>query len=173
MRYALKEWSSVCDRLADGSACLLLRKGGILERGDTFELDHRSFLLFPTRHHDSGESPPDRVRFSLVAEAVRDIPVDDLERVRKLEGFHAVPRPDVEKRFHYRAPGIHAILVRVRRLARPVVLDNVAAYDGCVSWVELEKDVPVDGAEPVLSDREFRERVGRVEAILGRAERNA
>lgn len=173
MRHALKEWDSVCARLASGDACLLLRKGGILERRDGFELEHREFLLFPTRHHASGQAPPDRVEISLLAEAVRDLPLTDLGIVRRLEGFHAVPWPDVEKRFHYRKPGIHAVALRVHRLREPRVLPNTAAYDGCVSWVELEEDLPAETAGPALSDGDFAARLERLDALLAGAGRSA
>ncbi len=48
---ALKEWAIVCQALEDGRQTLLIRKGGIQEIKDGFEVTHRSFWLFPTYAH--------------------------------------------------------------------------------------------------------------------------
>ena len=48
---ALKEWAMICQALADGRQTLLVRKGGIQEIKDGFEVTHRSFWLFPTYVH--------------------------------------------------------------------------------------------------------------------------
>ena len=175
-RYALKEWESVCARLAAGEATVLLRKGGILEKRDGFELEHREFFLFPTLHHQSSPgapAKPDQVELSLYAEVESDIHVEDLDRVRRLEGLHAVPWEDVEKRFNYRTPGLHVLALRIHRLSAPRRIPNVAAYDGCVSWVELEQDLPVETSGPVLGDEPFRERIDRMKTALAGAGREA
>ena len=165
-RYALKEWESVCSALARGGATVLLRKGGILEKRDGFELEHREFFLFPTLHHQ-GDGRSDRVELSLYAEVESDIHVEDLDRIRRLEGLHAVPWEDVEKRFNYRTPGLHVLALRVHRLSNPSVIPNIAAYDGCVSWVELERDLAVGTSGAVLDDGLFRERIDRLKSALG------
>ena len=176
-RYALKEWASVCSALAKGEATVLLRKGGILEKRDGFELEHREFFLFPTLHHQSkarpaGHNPTgapagDKVELSLYAEVESDIHVEDLDRIRRLEGLHAVPWEDVEKRFNYRTPGLHVLALRVHRLSNPSVIPNIAAYDGCVSWVELDRDLAVGTSGAVLDDELFRERIDRLKSALG------
>src|SRR3990172_12782181 len=48
---ALKEWAVVCRALADGRQTLLIRKGGIEEIKDGFQVTHRDFWLFPTYVH--------------------------------------------------------------------------------------------------------------------------
>ena len=45
---ALKEWAIVCKALEEGRQVLLLRKGGIMEYRQGFEVKHNNFLLFPT-----------------------------------------------------------------------------------------------------------------------------
>src|SRR2546422_3634501 len=116
-RYALKEWETVCDRLGSGGDVLVLRKGGILERREGFRLDHREFFLFPTRFHEQGAAPPDLVELRLYASVEEDLVVADLDAARRLEGLHALPWVDVEKRFHYgKERGLHAILLRAWRL---------------------------------------------------------
>jgi hypothetical protein len=158
-RYALKEWETVCERLGRGEDVLVLRKGGILERRAGFQVEHREFFLFPTRFHGTGEAPPPRVDLRLYAGVEDAFEVTDLARLRRLDGWHALPWADVEHRFHYgdRA-GVHALVVRAWRLAEPHPLDNARAYDGCRSWVELAEEVPVRAEEPCLGERAFEEK---------------
>ena len=155
-RYALKEWETVCDRLGRGVDVLLLRKGGILERREGFKLEHREFFLFPTRFHERGAPPPGRVDLRLYASVEEDIPVADLGALRRLEGLHAVPWEDVERRFHYgREKGVHALVLRAWRLARAVPIDDAVSYEGCRSWVELREELPVEPGGPALADDGF------------------
>ena len=41
---ALKEWAIVCKALEEGRQVLLLRKGGIMEYRQGFEVKHEQFL---------------------------------------------------------------------------------------------------------------------------------
>ena len=45
---ALKEWDLVITALLEGRHAVLLRKGGLLEADNQFELEHPRFLFFPT-----------------------------------------------------------------------------------------------------------------------------
>lgn len=166
-RFALKEWASVCARLAAGEVFVLLRKGGLLDRREGFQTERREFFLFPTRFHAEGAPPPEAVDLELYAEVVDDVHVRDLERLRRLEGMHALGWEDVEKRFHYgKAPGVHALTLRAWRLARPRRVENARAYDGCVSWVELDRELEVEAAAPALGDVEFDARREAAKAAL-------
>src|SRR5262245_43178910 len=51
MRTALKEWAVVVDSLGRGDQILILRKGGIAEGPEGFQIEHSEFLLFPTLYH--------------------------------------------------------------------------------------------------------------------------
>jgi hypothetical protein len=158
-RYALKEWETVCDRLGRGEDILVLRKGGILERRAGFRLEHREFFLFPTRFHGKGEAPPARVDLLLYAGVEEDLEVRDLDRLRRLDGCHALPWEDVERRFHYGdEKGVHALVLRAWRLAEPHPLPDARAYEGCRSWVELARELPVGAARPVLGDADFEDK---------------
>src|SRR6185503_19003729 len=55
MLAALKEWRIVCRALEDGRQVVLLRKGGVLEYRQGFEIKHESFWLYPTLEHQSTE----------------------------------------------------------------------------------------------------------------------
>lgn len=159
-RFALKEWAGVCDRLASGEQLLLIRKGGIRERKGAFQVEHPEFFLFPTRFHEAGAEPPARVEMGLYARVARDVEVADLERLRGLGSMHAIPWEDVERRFRYgKEPGVHVLALRAFRLRRPAVVENARAYDGCVSWVDLERELPVEPEGPAVPAGEFERRL--------------
>jgi hypothetical protein len=46
---ALKEWAVVCRALEEGRQVMLLRKGGILEYRQGFEVRHEKFLITCSR----------------------------------------------------------------------------------------------------------------------------
>ena len=50
---AFKEWSEICQVLADGHQTLIVRKGGIREGPGGFSPDHPAFWLYPTYVHQA------------------------------------------------------------------------------------------------------------------------
>ena len=79
------------------------------------------------------------------------IPISNVEVLRGFDGLHTLNWATVEQRFSYRnRPGLNLLLLRVYRLPVPHQIQNIERYDGCVSWVELEKLLSVTDAEPVL-----------------------
>jgi hypothetical protein len=180
---ALKEWAMICAELAAGRQTILLRKGGIREPSRGFSIEHREFFLFPTYVHqnedelvDSArqalpdivrEAPPaGELRLQLYATVEAAIELTSLEPLRRLEGQHVLAWSAVERRFHYRRPGLHVIVLRMYRLAEPVVVPNLFRYDGCRSWVELESALPVTGPHPVLDDVSFHQRMTALRGSL-------
>ena len=186
MRIAFKEWSAVVDALVTGRQILLLRKGGIAEPRGGFRVEHDRFLLFPTRFHQqrdgviesararwdtmaASESSEDRVRISCVAEVVSWRKIESLEQALSLEGQHVWRQEVIRERFDWgRESAIHAMALRVWALCEPVELPMIPAYGGCRSWVELERELEVEGARPVLSEGEFAERLSQFETVLGK-----
>jgi hypothetical protein len=170
---ALKEWAIVCQALADGRQTLLIRKGGIQEIKDGFEVTHRNFWLFPTYVHQkvtdlvptvhaefreiqAGPPAPGILTIRLYATVEHAVRVTDLDRLRDLADQHVLSWDCVAGRFHYRnKPGLHVLVVRVYRRPEPLLLPQKAWYDGCMSWVDLDQAISPDGCTPVLSDAEF------------------
>lgn len=180
---ALKEWAVVCHELAAGRHIALLRKGGIREPAGGFAVEHREFFLYPTFFHEHEDelAPLARValpevartaprggtvRFDLYVTVEAVTEVQDLEPLRRLDGQHALAWPAVERRFHYRRPGLHVIALRVWRLPRPLEIPALFRYDGCRSWVTLETALPVTDVEPVLADATFAERLAQLRRAL-------
>ena len=82
--------------------------------------------------------------------------LDTLAAAERLRGQHIWRNEIIAKRTEWgHAAGIHALAVRVFRLAAPVELPMRHEYGGCKSWIELEVDIPTDQARPVLNDAAF------------------
>ncbi|HEX4614059.1 MAG TPA: DUF1802 family protein [Urbifossiella sp.] len=181
---AFKEWAVICRALAEGRQSIILRKGGIAETAGEFRPEYDRFLLQPTFFHeqhrsgikpellpllDAAESnrPSDgRLRFTHLAEVAGVRKVTDLETALALDGLHGWTADTVRQRFHYRTPGLFVLTVRVSTLPAVVDVPDRTEYAGCKTWVELEDDVPMTGAVPVLSDEAFATYVKAVNAIL-------
>jgi hypothetical protein len=184
LRIAFKEWAVICRALAEGGQALILRKGGISEGDGQFRPEHDRFLLFPTFFHeqhrtglkpellpllDAAEAdrpPTGRLRFTHFAAVDSVFHVADLERALALDPLHGWTADAVRQRFHYRAPGLYVIPVRVYRLPQPLEVDERPAYAGCKTWVELDAPAATDGAAPVMNDSAFAEYTNRITAAL-------
>jgi hypothetical protein len=173
---ALKEWAVVCRALADGRQTLLIRKGGIQEIKDGFEVTHQRFWLFPTYVHQkeadlvpdvreefrtlqAASPPPGALAIQLYATVADVVRVTDLECLRRLADMHILSWECVASRFHYRnKPGVHVLTLRLFRRPEPIILEQKPWYDGCVSWVELDQAINLERCVPVLSDAVFNAR---------------
>ena len=184
MRTAFKEWAVIIDALGRGEQILILRKGGLNEGRSGFAVEHDRFVLFPTLFHQQRESvlpaaqarfdsfaatlpPADRVRIEYVCDVVAFRQLDSLDAVRRLHGQHIWREEVIAERFDWsQQKGIHALAVRVHRLAQPVELPMVASYGGCKSWIELEREILADGAVPVLPDDVFNRKLAEFTGAL-------
>lgn len=184
MRIAFKEWAIVVEALGAGDQILILRKGGIREGRGGFQVEHSRFLLFPTLFHQQRESVvpaaqarldrlapewPDasRVRFTFFAELVAWKQLESLEMAERLRGQHIWRDEVIAQRFDWgREKNIHALALRIFRLKSAVERPMLPAYGGCKSWIELAEEIDTDGAQPVLCDAEFNDRLRRFNAAL-------
>jgi len=185
---ALKEWKIIVDLMLEGEQALLLRKGGIDERGGPgrFEPEYRRLLLWPSWEHQKPEMirPPYRNRVQVLPEPetviIRGLAevagiwrVQDRERFDQLHDLHAWSDAQIDMRFGYKPERpLFLLLVRARRLSDVAEVVNRPEYAGCRSWVPLTpEDAVVDPAtEPALSDAAFDATFERVTASLGPAE---
>jgi hypothetical protein len=172
VRIAFKEWAVVVDALGRGDQIIILRKGGISEGRGGFQIEHERFFLFPTLFHQQRESvqpaaqarydalapklSPSAVRLEFFAEVSDWKFLDSLESALRLRGQHIWREEVIRERFDWgKAKSIYAMAVRVFRLPLPVELPMRADYGGCKSWVDLDEIISIDGAQPVLTEREF------------------
>ena len=181
MKTAFKEWAVICRALAQGTQIVILRKGGIVEPGGEFRVDHPEFLLFPTYSHQSPEDLIAPAR-PLLNDIEVDMPeagevvfrhfvtVSDAFQIRsfaellRFRGHHVWADEVVDERFHRWHNALHALIVRVYALPEPVTLPLREDYTGCKSWVELEEDVNTEGAYPVIPDADFSSRIREISA---------
>lgn len=185
MRQALKEWAVICRLLEQGWQTVLLRKGGISDQPDSFEVQQRRFWLFPTWLHQQAQGvvpaalpmlekvqrdrPADgMVPIRLVAEIVESRWLDNEADVLRLAPYHFWTEATIRQRFHYRQPGLHLLVVRVFALNDPILIPDLPEYAGCRSWVRLATDLADSEARPVLDDSEFERHRCRIEAALAR-----
>jgi hypothetical protein len=182
MRIAFKEWAVIVDALGSGRQILILRKGGISEGPGGFKVEHPVFLLFPTLFHQQRESvlpeaqarfdqlefpKPDLLRIEYFCRVIAWRRLDSLEAARQLEGQHVWKPEVIAERFEWgRSKAIFALAVRTYRLPQRIDLPTLPSYGGCKSWIELETDIDVSSAQPVLSDTEFAEKLKLFEASL-------
>lgn len=181
---ALKEWAVVVEAIARGRQCLLLRKGGVADPDETFQVEHREFFLFPTFEHQKREQvrpefhplfdrvlksrPPEgQVLLPLYAGVAGHWRVASPDDLRGLEHLHIWTPEFLAMRLAYK-PEIPtlAVLVRAYRLPKPPMMANTPGYAGCKSWVPLDTALPVEGAVPVIENQAFRKILQQVSAHL-------
>lgn len=168
--FALKEWAATVDCLGKGRQIFLLRKGGLDEQTNSFFVEHSEFFFFPTYTHqaESSLNPIAKEDFVDTKESVNlvtltyygtveeVIHISRIESLHCLDGLHNLNWPTVKQRFYYRnCPGLCLLVLKVYKRARPHHLPHLIRYNGCRSWVTLEKAVSTTSLENVLSDEQF------------------
>lgn len=181
---ALKEWAVAVMALASGQTICAVRKGGIREK--RFDVPSRACFLFPTYLHQSVETIQPRYRAALeqvlqrqptdgklhlryFAEITDVIPIDAPTRLDGLEP-HVIWTPAyVEQRFRWRPrQPLQLLLLRTYRLPDDVTIDLLPSYNGCSSWVTLERPVATAGAVPALGDDGYETERAMVRAAVQR-----
>ncbi len=154
-----------------GEQSLLLRKGGSAESDGDFALEHARFWLLPTYTHQQEQGGLQEDAAPLLAEALAQRPPTGVLRLTHfaevlgvyhvkavmpallLQHLHCWSAATVEKRFHYRTPGLFVLPVRVWKAAEVYELPDRAEYAGCRTWVELERPLSTAGATPALPEQ--------------------
>ena len=188
-RTALKEWAVLVDAMARGDIIAMVRKGGIREQRAGFDVRHERFLLYPTFFHENTDHLAERfhptlaashqrrpaagtTRIEHVAEVLGVWKITDIAVLPSVAHEHGMSPAAVESRFHYRGnPLLRLVAVRTLALPEPVVIPEAPRYAGCVSWLELDMDIHVAHARPVVTEAELRGRLGTLQSVLGEPER--
>lgn len=177
---ALKEWAIVCKGLDEGRQTILLRKGGIMERKQGFELRHNEFYMFPTYEHQSRDLLQQEYAEKLES-AIQHKPPDDANMIylyarvifvketfnrrllRSLRGFHIWNEKYIDMRMDYNPEKpLSVILLRIYRLEKSLNVTLGPQQAGCRSWIDFHSLSKVDSesniGKPVLSDDIFQDR---------------
>ena len=155
---ALKEWSIVCKALEEGKQSILLRKGGILEYRNGFEVSQKIFLLYPTLEHQAEEyvqasyiqefefqktndvnikETSNTIGILAKMEAIQEF--DDVSALSKLEKYHIWNEKYVKMRMKYNPKKpMNALLLRVYKLPESISVDLQPEWVGCKSWIDIE-----------------------------------
>jgi len=186
---ALKEWAVVVDALTQGDSILLLRKGGIRERGGQFQVNYDQVWLLPTYTHQAAtalKSPycegqnsalkRDRISSAAAAEIVplkswaqitHVFPIYHLAAARAIAPYHLWSDACIQQRLAWKPNRpLMALLLRVYRLREPMPLPMQPGYSGCRSWITLEHPLSVNPSQPVLDDTTYHQRVTAITASL-------
>jgi hypothetical protein len=177
-RSALKEWAVMVDALGCGDIIGIVRKGGIRDQHGGFYVRQNRFFLYPTRFHASVEqlserfrsrlarshaamAPAGMVRIEYVAQPAMTFTVKDPRRLQLAQYECALSPSALLSRFNYREAGVEFVTLRVERLLSPVVVPELGRYGGCVSWLELDEEIPCgpNDVAPVMSEYEFQNRM--------------
>jgi len=190
-KVAFKEWASIVDVLGSGDQVLVLRKGGIHEKGKKFDVAYEEFFLFPTfEHQNPKDLKPEAEKILARVQANKPEPsvlpvnfycrvedsfwISDKQALPTLEPFHIWSRECIDARFEWGTEkGIFGILVNVFALPQTAVFSNLKQYGGCRSWVDLERAVSTSELRPVLPPAVFEEKKNKVRAALKTAKTDA
>jgi hypothetical protein len=181
MMQALKEWAIVCKALEEGRQIILLRKGGILEYRQGFEVKHERFFLFPTYEHQSREhlqqdyadkldevlknQPAAGTNKMTSYTEVADVnEITDRSVLKLLAKYHIWNESYVNARMDYNPKKpMSVILLRVFKLSQPITVDTKPEWAGCKSWIPLDIEA---GGVPVLNDSQFEKIASEVKGVL-------
>jgi len=181
LNIALKEWDTVRDALRSGRQTILLRKGGIADRGGHFALEHERFLIFPTFVHQDYKmlrpeaharfqpcaTEPDQIEIDTAAEVTHVVPISGRAQMDAIRAEHIWSEPLIETRFSYKPEKpLYLLIVRAHALGQPVTIANTPAYAGCKSWVPLDSAIDCRAAHPVIDDGSFTRRGAQIVSAI-------
>ena len=182
--HALKEWAIALEALEQGKTIMLLRKGGIKESQGKFLVPRDRILLYPTYEHQqptllkpeyqSRVTPvtsgwhPQQVTISSWAEITDVLPVSAENAVKALLPFHIWNEQFIRIRLKWKPhQPIYILLLRTYKLPKPQVIDYLAQYGGCTSWIDLALAIDCDRTLPVFQDDTYKHLITEIRQIIG------
>ncbi len=190
LQNALKEWAVAVDALGQGQTILLLRKGGIREVGNRFQVPHQRVWLYPTYEHQKPNllklqwakqvTPvaagwhPTQVTIQMWADIAHIWSVYNQQPIESLLPFHIWNQQFVTERFRWKpSQPLHLLLLRVHRLVTPVQIDWQSDYGGCRSWLTLKTPLETKASMPVLDEQTWSTAVQRIHRQIRAIESSA
>ncbi len=179
---ALKEWNATTAALESGRQILLLRKGGLLDPGGMFELEHSAFWITGNRFHEDKNlvKPADAhyleafvaqrgsIRLKSLARVAKTwaVSMEEVDKLKQLD--HIWSDFWLDTRFDYQPENpLLVVALRVSVLPQAHQLEMRPEYGGCKSWIELETAFSTNTAEAVLDDEAFAVKLAAAEQMLG------
>ena len=170
---ALKEWAVAIEALGTGRQALIVRKGGIREEGNRFEVRFPEFLLFPSFEHQQRDllrpehadalahalrlqADSDWLTFTHFARVHAAFPVTEAAELEALLPHHIWTQEYAQKRLGWRPKqALTAMVLRVYTLPEPRRAPRRPEYAGCKSWLQMLDVVTIGAMTPSLSDAAF------------------
>lgn len=154
----LREWTSVVDSVAQGRTHVLIRKGGIAEGKDGFQVRRSFFGLLPTLFHqvkanDPGAeapSPPSVV--GVIAQLVEAWSVTSTVSMESIAGFHGYSPEQLATRQQYKPDRpLNLMILRAFRLRHPLQIAPGEIRAVCRSWVDVPLAGGLGGIDPAAA----------------------
>ena len=182
--HALKEWAVAVDALKTGKTIMLLRKGGIHEKGGSFRVAHNRVLLYPTYEHQKasmlkadysdGVVPvtsgwrPQSVKISSYAQITHILPVSDESILKALFPLHIWSKELVSDRQKWKPQQpLFVLLLRTYKLPTEQLVTYHRRYGGCKSWIDLNESISLEAAKPALSENVYSQLINQICKIIG------
>lgn len=182
--HALKEWAVAIKALEAGKTIMLLRKGGIHERGGSFHVAQKEVLLYPTYEHQqafmlkseysdiiSPVTPgwrPGTVRVSSWASITDILPIDDESIVNSLLPFHIWNKYFICDRLRWKpSEPLYILLLRTYKLPQTQEIPYRREYGGCKSWIDLFQTIDISNSTPILADYIYSQLVEEIRSLIG------
>jgi len=181
---ALKEWAIAIDALQTGKTIMLLRKGGIHEKGGSFRVAHNRVLLYPTYEHQQAVmlkadysnqvisvTPglrPESVNISSYAQITHILPVFDESIINALFPFHIWNEKFVCDRQQWKPQKpLFVLLLRTYKLSTELSVSYHPRYGGCKSWIDLNESISLEAAKPAMSENVYSRLAAQICEIIG------
>jgi hypothetical protein len=181
--HALKEWAVAVDALEQGKTIMLLRKGGIHERGGRFQVAHDQVLLYPTHEHQqpfllkseyteqvtpvTSGWHPETIRIGSFARITDILLVSEETIVNALLPFHIWNEQFISDRLKWkpRQP-LYILLLRAYKLAQKQMIPYSSTYGGCKSWIDLAQPIAINESVSVFQDATYNQIVEEIRGII-------
>ena len=153
---AFKEWAVICRAITTGRQDIILRKGGIVEPGGSFQLLADDFYLLPTFVHQSkdhlipsaqdllvtidGDRPPEgTVEFRHKIHVTESFTISQPDELAALRPRHVWSDAIVNERFNRWEKNLHVIVVTVSPVTPVIQIPWDDSYGGCKSWITFDQ----------------------------------
>ena len=181
--HAFKEWAVAVDALEQGKTIMLLRKGGIHERGGRFQVAHDQVLLYPTHEHQqpfllkseyteqvtpvTSGWHPETIRIGSFARITDILLVSEETIVDALLPFHIWNEQFISDRLKWkpRQP-LYILLLRAYKLAQEQMIPYSSTYGGCKSWIDLAQPIAINESVSVFEDATYNQIVKEIRGII-------
>lgn len=186
---AMKEWAVAIKALEQGKTIMVMRKGGIREEGNRFQITSDSVLLYPTYEHQQPNllkpaySPqvtpvasgwhPETVKISSFAKITDIFQVTEQKTLTDLLPHHIWNEEFATTRLKWKPKQpLYILLLRTYKLPSTSTIPYQPEYGGCRSWIDLNQPISLTETQPVLTDNNYTQQVSQISHIINTETQN-